>query len=235
MIVGTLLVRNEADIVRENLLHHLKEGVDSFIVTNHRSEDKTLEILREFKEIVELIDEQGEGYHHGKFQTRMARVAHKMGASWVVPLDGDEFWYGVKELRGVDAGVARMSHYFKHFPTPQVTMEGFSRSQMPYFSKVKVEVKWSRLAFRATKNIEVHDGSHKLHNSLPNTVVLDNLYMRHYSIRSFEQFERKIRLGVQAGKLNPNPVSHHWKEWYNSGDLRKVYDSFLVDSFVPES
>ena len=42
----TLLLRDEEDIVRENLDFHLAQGVDRVIVTDNGSEDRTLEILR---------------------------------------------------------------------------------------------------------------------------------------------------------------------------------------------
>ena len=43
----TLLLRDEEDIVRENLDFHLAQGVDRVIVTDNGSEDRTVEILRD--------------------------------------------------------------------------------------------------------------------------------------------------------------------------------------------
>ena len=40
-LVMTLLVRDEQDIVRENLDFHLAQGVDQVIVTDNGSEDAT--------------------------------------------------------------------------------------------------------------------------------------------------------------------------------------------------
>ena len=45
----TLLVRDEQDIVRENLDFHLAQGVERVIVTDNGSEDRTLEILRSYE------------------------------------------------------------------------------------------------------------------------------------------------------------------------------------------
>ena len=48
-LVMTLLVRDEEDIVRENLDFHLAQGVDEVIVTDNGSEDDTLEIVRSYE------------------------------------------------------------------------------------------------------------------------------------------------------------------------------------------
>ena len=48
-LVMTLLLRDEEDIVRENLDFHLAQGVDRVIVTDNGSEDGTVEILREYE------------------------------------------------------------------------------------------------------------------------------------------------------------------------------------------
>ena len=48
-IVMTIAVRNEADIVEENLRYHLGAGVNFIIATDHRSEDGTTEILERYE------------------------------------------------------------------------------------------------------------------------------------------------------------------------------------------
>ena len=45
----TLLVRNEEDIIRENIEFHLSQGVSYFIATDNRSIDGTADILREYE------------------------------------------------------------------------------------------------------------------------------------------------------------------------------------------
>jgi glycosyltransferase involved in cell wall biosynthesis len=41
MIYGVMLVRNEADIIRANLLHHLASGIDHVLVVDNGSTDGT--------------------------------------------------------------------------------------------------------------------------------------------------------------------------------------------------
>jgi len=46
-LVGLMLVRNEADIVRVSLLHHLAQGIDRFLVVDNGSTDGTDCVLAE--------------------------------------------------------------------------------------------------------------------------------------------------------------------------------------------
>ena len=72
-LVMTLLVRDEADVIEQNLEHHLAQGVDAFIVTDNGSLDDTLPILRRYEQrgLLELIEEPA--------QTYAGRVGHPDG------------------------------------------------------------------------------------------------------------------------------------------------------------
>ena len=95
-LVMTLLVRDEQDIVRENLDFHLAQGVDQVVVTDNGSEDATVEILREYESqgILRLLLEPSDDYSQGRWVTRMARLAATdLEADWVINNDADEFWW----------------------------------------------------------------------------------------------------------------------------------------------
>jgi len=76
-IVMTILVRNEDDIIRENLEYHHRNGVDFFIITDHHSTDNTLSILKEYEArgIAEVRVETSKEHHQAKWVTEMARMA----------------------------------------------------------------------------------------------------------------------------------------------------------------
>jgi hypothetical protein len=91
----TLLVRDEDDIVRENVVWHLAQGVDHIIATDNGSTDETRSILAEFAEegVLTLLDEPAGHYVQGAWNTRMALMARDVfGADWVFCNDADEFW-----------------------------------------------------------------------------------------------------------------------------------------------
>ena len=121
----TIAVRNEADIVEENLRYHLGAGVDFIIATDHRSEDGTTEILERYERdgLLHLTRETGEAFLQTEWVTRMARLAAtRFGADWVINTDADEFWWPhsgtLREVfaaapRGYGAlrGIWRHSHF----------------------------------------------------------------------------------------------------------------------------
>ena len=110
-IVMTIAVRNEADIIEENLRYHLGAGVDFIIATDHRSEDGTTEILERYERdgLLHLTRETGEAFLQTEWVTRMARLAAtRFGADWVINTDADEFWWPHSgTLREVFAAVPR--------------------------------------------------------------------------------------------------------------------------------
>ena len=91
----TLLVRNEADIVRTNIAYHLAQGVDFILATDNLSQDGTPDILGEYERagVLKLFSERDDTYAQHIWVTRMARLAYaEFGADWVINNDTDEFW-----------------------------------------------------------------------------------------------------------------------------------------------
>jgi hypothetical protein len=87
------MVRNEPDIVRLSVLHHLRTGVDHVLLVDNRSSDETREIVEELGcgSRVTAWRDESEWYQEAMF-TELAREAFRLGADWVVPFDADEFW-----------------------------------------------------------------------------------------------------------------------------------------------
>jgi hypothetical protein len=94
----TLIVRNEADIVEDNLRYHRAQGVDFFIALDNGSTDGTVEILERYERagILTLLRRPGTMLTiQRKGNTEIARLAHEMGADWVFHNDADEFWWPI--------------------------------------------------------------------------------------------------------------------------------------------
>jgi len=99
-LVMTLKVRDEADIISDNLRFHRAMGVDFFVVTDNGSVDGTSEILDRYVSagLAHVIQEPTSGLRSNEMDwtTRMARLAaSEYGADWVFNNDADEFWWPI--------------------------------------------------------------------------------------------------------------------------------------------
>ena len=93
VVVGICLVRNAADIVRVNVLHHLSLGLDRIVLVDNMSTDGTDLVLQELSRDSRVRWFREDGPHpQARVFTRLAREAYREGADWVLPIDVDEFW-----------------------------------------------------------------------------------------------------------------------------------------------
>ena len=78
-LVMTLLVRDEVDIVRDNIEFHLNHGVDFIVATDNGSVDGTREILADFERLglAHILDEPVQDFSQWKWVTRRALLARE--------------------------------------------------------------------------------------------------------------------------------------------------------------
>lgn len=96
-LIMTLVVRNEEDIVEQNIRFHCAMGCDGFIVSSHNSTDRTDEILEKLKReglVLEIIKRTSQNHQHSVWVAEMIHLAkNKYYADWVINADADEFYY----------------------------------------------------------------------------------------------------------------------------------------------
>ena len=91
----TLLVRNEVDIIEDNIRFHAAQGVDCFAVMDNGSTDGTREVLEKLKTEFDLdvIDQPAQNYQQALWMTQLAEYARTtLKADLVISNDADEFW-----------------------------------------------------------------------------------------------------------------------------------------------
>ncbi len=227
-LVMTLLVRDEEDIVAQNIAFHLAAGVDHFIVTDNLSTDSTPAILGQFARqgVATVIHEPSDTYDQAVWVTRMARLAcTEFGASWVIHSDADEFWVA-------ESGSLR--EYFRRLPA-DVNVAVAPRHDFAF--PLEDERPWHRamiyrklhslnhiglplppkVAHRAHPRARVAQGNHEVHDIGTRKQVTEGLEILHFPVRSRRQFERKIANGGAAYARNrtvPVGVGRGWRRLY---------------------
>ena len=206
-LVMTLLVRDEADVIRANLDFHLQAGVDHVIVMDHGSVDETPAILEEYvgRGVVDLIREPAGPFRQREWMTRMARLAAtRHGADWVINSDADEFWWprggSLKEVLGqIPHRYGIVQSFVRHF----VPVAGSSE---PFFERMVYRLSpqaaihdptspwrpFRKVVHRAAADSVVTEGAHALMGS--DLQTLRGWYpieVLHFPIRSSGQLARK--------------------------------------------
>lgn len=241
-LVMTLLVKDEADMLEQNILFHHAMGVDAFIITDNNSTDETPAIIEKYRQkgwVAYVIQEKGTDYRQKQWVDRMIQYArHQLSADWIINADADEFWYAPSgslkhELSLAKANVVHCNirsmypEEDKHWTQWEQRVE-FVENQADYeLSPYSMfQRQRGKVAHKADGYLQIGMGNHKV-AMLPRTVTNSNILIYHYNIRSCETFVAKMKNGGE--QLLKHPSKHggsHWRYFYNlylKGELEEEY------------
>ncbi len=245
-LVLTLLVRNEADLLRATLEYHYSQGVDYVIATDNLSRDATPDILREYEQQgrLALIFARQDNYNQDAWVTHMARLAAtKHGADWIINSDADEFWWPARgslktTLSAVskEVGVVRCQRH--NFVTrPSVASAPFWM-EMVYRQTVSVNELGQplppKVCHRACEQVQVFPGNHHAQLARSSTVGEAGIDILHFPIRSYTNLEQRACFGGAAVRRNSDkrqPYVPRWQvqhELWKSGDLPRYFNELLA-------
>lgn len=192
------MVKNEADIIGETIANLFAQGVDHIVVADNGSADGTIGVLG--STAVHLLSDPIVEYWQGEKMSHLARVATRMGASWIVPFDADELWKGTSGrsvadvLRSSSASVVR-AEWWDFVPLS----EGEANSHAQRFPfRLPRPNSHVKVAFRANWLARIAIGNHSV--AIPDPTVEDGLRIAHYRWRSPEQMIQKARDGTAAAR-----------------------------------
>jgi len=242
----TLLVRNEEDILAENIEYHLNQGVDFIIATNNRSTDSTGQILKRYesKGLLHYLEEEDDTHNQGRWVTNMARIAaSEFKADWVINNDADEFWWPT-EHSSLKAAFSAV--------TPEFNVVEAKRNNFVYLgAQLENNRFYKHLIYRELNslnplgkplppkqahigqaNILVAEGNHSVKGLEKQQINRDIIEIFHFPIRSPEQLTRKILYGGAALERNTDITKNTGSTWRNlyqqlldAGDLSHYLDS----------
>src|SRR3954447_7353790 len=220
-LVMTLLARDEADIVRDQLEFHLNAGVDFVIAMDNLSQDGTTEILESYARDghVHLIRQEGEYLRQADWITEMGRMAATdFGADWVIHSDADEFWWPRGEslkdvLASIPARYGVVRALLRHFvPRPEDGQPFAERMTVRMSASAPINDPRSlyrpnlKIVHRADPNVNVSIGAQRLIDSP--LVPLRGWYpieFFHFPVRAVGQCERKYAHQLVGPDQTPSP------------------------------
>jgi glycosyl transferase family 2 len=245
-IVQTLVVRDEVDVVGEQIEYHLNAGVDYVIASDHGSLDGTTEVLESYARDghLRLLRQSGQ-MRDSEWRTTMARLAAtEFEADWVLNTDADEFWmprYGTLKdvFAAVPERVGVVWALTRHFvPRPDDGQSFAERMMIRYSGAAPLNDPTSayrphaKAAHRADPRVVVFYGSHDVRSAagrLPGWYRADVL---HFPFRTQTQWERK---GVRRARVDKSLGQYvRASEAAETGRTEDVYASLVVDDEAVE-
>ena len=252
ILVMSILVRNEEDIIEDNILFHRKQGVDAFIVGDNASTDTTrarVEALAR-KIPIQILDFPDGEYWQTRWRTQMARLAYKQyNAWWVISNDADEFWFAdsgnLKKdldprkaiLRARRANMLMAKEGAPYYLSPwRVSAPIHYRSK---YQKEAIQMALSlaklppKVAVNPRGLLFVRGGNHRAFHlwswGIPSTSKKILIY--HFPIRGYEEFLSNAEQKKRIFKAHPNTRvgqhDHRWVKLLDAGKLAEEYANLV--------
>jgi hypothetical protein len=237
------LVRDEIDIIGQSIDFHLRLGIENFVVTDNGSADGTRDILadleRRLGKSMVVIDDAEPAHHQPTRVNRMIRLAkERFRPRWIISSDADEFWYPLSGRYDTEMdGRKNVLNCFWHNFLPRLDSrwQDFTDiGEMPGYHG-----RMSKTFCLARGLIGMYEGNHQS-RSIPHIASRSqNIYVYHYPVRSYAQFERKVVQGHRASvKASVQESTNwHWREYYEAwenGKLPQMYQELASKNRIAE-
>jgi glycosyltransferase involved in cell wall biosynthesis len=263
-VYGLLVVRNEADIIRTNVLYHLSLGLDRLLIIDNGSSDGTDRVLRELGKDPRVRWTSEEGlWRAGDFFTQLAREAFREGADWVVPIDADEFWYAPgSSFRSVleesEAGALRapglnfiqrreqeesspdaLLHMTRVIREPVAAERGNRKPvvdlvESRQIASVEIEPVTKWIS-RPTSAIEMFRGNGKVEGVVGLKRVTNRIVRLHAILRSQARLRAKAEGGERSKEAGSKPnQSSHLMRWKRLRDEGQLEQEWAANSYAGE-
>jgi hypothetical protein len=232
------MVKNEADIIGASLAHAFEQGICHVLISDNGSTDGTLELLHELASTypLSIATDSMLAFEQASKMTHLARAASRHGATWVVPMDADEFWTAPEgsvashlEASPADVEVATVRNIFPFVDLPVVDRTGQFRIDT-------VPSRHPKVAVRASRSLWINVGNHW---AVRGTARRESgLLVTHLQWRSFGQFSAKVaqgKVGLEQTGYQEF-VGNHWRKLGAEPNdrLRARWESLLLGEHDPE-
>ena len=236
-IAVVMMVKDEADIIGQNLDWLYFLGIRKFVIIDNESKDGTSDILTAFRQghidlemlvvfdpIVRLIQSEKTT---GAFQFA---INIWPSCKWVFPIDADEFlipqrgFQPLHELGAEFDGIIlpKVNHFILRGDDP-----GSEVGKSPFGRMPLRTGKWAlppKIALRANATYQISQGNHKILRtdgvaSRYAQAGAADMFYREYQVRNYQHFRTKVTNGGKAIREAMAATGRqlggaHWLNWY---------------------
>ncbi|WP_420589120.1 glycosyltransferase family 2 protein [Bacterioplanoides sp.] len=253
----TILVKNEADIIEDNVRFHARQGVDCFVVMDNGSDDGTRQILEKLKSEFDLhiIDQPAQNYQQAAWMTQLAEYARSvMNADLVISNDADEFWVSEsggslkQHLSANDSVVTVKRHNmalseealepgYHYMNSNLVVKNPIMYDSNAQINESAVSMLLVKISPKTIVNphglIKMKGGNHRAKHGwrLINKRDESNIHVYHYPIRSYQQFEANIQNRKRLLETTNARMGDHYRRWVkllDEGLLEQEFRKFIL-------
>lgn len=254
----TILVKNEADIIEDNIRFHASQGVDCFAVMDNGSNDGTREILERLSSEFDLhiIDQPEQNYQQARWMTQLADYCRIfLRADLVISNDADEFWQAensgtLKDLLKKTDSIVTVRRYNMALDESALQdrfhyADACLRVKNPILYDSTTQINETAVAMLLIKIspktivnphglIRMKGGNHRAKHGwrLINARTEPGISVHHYPIRNYHQFEQNIINRKRLLETTQAKMGDHYRRWvqiYNEGNLKKEFDRFILN------
>ena len=232
-IVSITMIKNESDIL-ESFIRYNLNIFDEMIILDNGSTDDSLKIIANLQAEnlpVVLIEDSDAYYNQNvKLTDLLKKAVNEYGADIVCPLDADEFLSSDvsnprQTLENLDGNSYYVVRWQTYVPTASDNTEiKFIPSRIKHIRDDKYDIHYKVVVPRNMVDnfdVSIDMGSHNLifknPQQKPSQVMLHNLRIAHFPLRSIEQCMSKILVGwpnlIEKNKEN-SVWGHHWKSLF---------------------
>jgi len=238
-VFALLMVKNEIDVIENNINYLVTQELDGIFIADNLSTDGTYEAIQRLKchhpiPITTIIDEEI-GYYQSEKMNNWSRLCFQMGADYIIPIDADEIWYSLdntktlgESIKTTDADIF-VAQSVDFIPTIYDDYNQLNFIKRMSYRKLNSD-SFSAVAFNYSDGYELEMGNHDIKNH-PGKRVSNVIGIRHYQYRSYPQFVKKVRTGKAAyDNTNfPEFMGSHWRKLGSMTDneLKTYWADFM--------
>lgn len=214
-IAVLMMFRDEADILRKCLEHWYSLGVRDFYLCDNGSVDGSREIVKDFFAYNQLSGpayiDRATDWPGRRIINALKEKALNDGCDWLFPADADEFLH-LPEGHTLESWIGQ-------YPTTHACGE------LPYFNILPNGVEyWQEPQRKACGYIDsemtISMGNHLIEGVVP-TLDMGGAYYKHYPVRSYEQFKRKLTnymIAFHRSQHQDHPHAQAYNVWVVEGE-----------------